>query len=234
MNTGNLPIQAFDADVFSQRDYKVTVDFAPELDITGGTVEIFQRSKQIPGVTPTVNITGQQMVVTYTSAQLKKLPSITQHYVRLTAGTFFGWTLTASTSFATGMLEEAVITVNIGEDGQIVVTNILGADIVAGLTEEAQTARDEAREYAEDTADDRVATGEDRAAVTQMKDEFFDALPLTVPTYADMMDLIVPDKPRTYYIEIDTDGSENRKYEWTGSVLLFLGLSIAVNQPTFN
>lgn len=171
-NIGNLPIKAFSANVYEQQAWKVTVNFQAGIDITGATVDVYQRNVK-NSLSPTVNITGQQLIVSYTSEQLKKLPSVTQHSIVLPNAQSIrrvAWDVNVATKLLDGQTEDAEFNVPLDENGEVVTVEVLGLDVISDLTEQAQTAATSAGEDAVQTAADRVATGQDRTATVAAKD----------------------------------------------------------------
>lgn len=146
MTTGNLPIQAFTANVNPEQPYKVTVNFEAGLDLTGAEIWTFQRAKRL-SVIPGVVVNGQQIVVTYSQGNIEDLPSVSQHWVHLPAHhlvTMTGWTFNVSNRFVDVAQDESSYAVSIGGDGQVITVIVPGVDTVASLVVEAIAAKDAA------------------------------------------------------------------------------------------
>lgn len=216
MTTGNLPIQAFSAVVTPEQGYKVTVNFGAGFDLTNAAVRVYQRSKQLTAGVPNLAVTGQQIVITYSVEQLtelRKAASVTQHHIYLPNmlyTTRVGWEITVVNKFSDAVQVESLLGVTLGEDGETIAVSISGADVVAGLVAQAEAAADDA-----ETA----------------RDEFFDALPVRVASYAAMVALLVEGQPRKFTVINDEElGVEKSQYEWDG-VELFVYGTLVEPQP---
>lgn len=171
MTTGNLPIQAFSATVTPEQGYKVTLNYGAGFDLTNPAVRVYQRSKQLTAGVPTLVVTGQQIVITYSVEQLtelRKAASVTQHHIYLPNMLYtarVGWEITVVNKFSDSVQVESLLGVTLGEDGETIAVSISGADVVAGLVAQAEAAAESAVADAEQTALDRVATEQARDEV---------------------------------------------------------------------
>lgn len=217
MTTGNLPIQAFSAVVTPEQGYKVTLNYGAGFDLTNAAVRVYQRSKQLTAGVPNLAITGQQIVITYSVEQLtelRKAASVTQHHIYLPNmlyTTRVGWEITVVNKFSDAVQVESLLGVTLGEDGETIAVSISGADVVAGLVAQAEAARDDAE---------------------AARDEFFDALPVRVASYAAMVVLLVEGQPRQFTVLNDeVQGIQKVPYQWDG-VELFVYGTLVEPQPT--
>lgn len=119
-------------------------------------MQVRYNGRILPDIDPEIVVDGQRVTYTYTPEMLVKVPSIVQHYLVLDGKSFLGGEMGVLVGYGQQDITETHVTVT---DGDVTVVEVMGMDLVTAQVTIAT-------EKAEQTAADRIQTGQDAATAT--------------------------------------------------------------------
>lgn len=203
-----LPVIVESDIIFRENSWRRQFTFNDPSYLTGKSVHIaFWVGNRIYNEPYEITPSGGDVVLSLTADEVRSLPAKFEYYLLIDDDSICGGNV--SVRMGTGNNTSGVTQITINGD-HVTTIQIPGYSVVAGLVERAEAAAEGAEEA---------------------RDEFFDALPLRVATFAAMVALLQQGKPRSFtVIDDEIQGIESVPYTWDG-VELFVYNTLVEPQP---
>lgn len=205
----NLPQQFPGHEMYQQTRYQYIYRFDEGFPVPSEVVcELRKHNILLAGLAPECSFAGTDLLLDFSKELLSKLYGAYDLYFLFNGVPVFATPLDIKIGYGVPTVGTTLV-----HTGDIIFTTVQldSVTTVAGLVAQAQAARDDAE---------------------AARDEFFDALPVRVASYAAMVALLVEGQPRQFTVLNDeVQGIQKVPYQWDG-VELFVYGTLVEPQPT--
>lgn len=169
----NLPSNIEPITMFKESDYPFKLDMYPEYTADPEvTFEIWYGSKKVDTFSGAYDTGTKRITGTFDSDKIKVMPPVTDYYILLDGEYKFGGKI--KPQLGSGEPNEDALQVQLSE-GNLVVVEVMGLDVIRESTELAQTAATEATEARDEVLPARDETIEARDITVEAKDDTISA-----------------------------------------------------------